>query len=919
MPEVELKISSKNLTKKALREIQKDLDATAKKLVKAAEESEKFGKKGESAFAKLRRSVKAIQPDFQKLAIGAGAISAGLTFLTKSFIGAAVATQKMKAGLLAVSSSAKEAEIQFKRLEEVAKLPGLGLPEAVQGSIRLQAAGLSAKEATRSLAAFGNAVAEVSGGRAALSLVVHQLAQMANKTKILAEDMDTIKDQAPSVTKAMKAAFGTANLEDIRKLNISTKDFIRTLVSELEKLPRVSGGVANSFENLRDSIEKIKSDFGTILLPTVVKITDALSKLAERVNNLSDTQKSMIVWGTVVAAGITGLVAAMAGLSIAIPHVISAVKALGTAVTFLAAHPIIALAAAITAVLVVAFVLWQKEAKKTERAMNDLSKAIQSTNKEAILLRMAPAKKELADLEKQITKTRIAQFRANEELKKSRRQFSGLQGFDSIFSPLTVNEQELKRVDEKLAKQLELATNLKKQIKAGQDILDRKPTEAGKPPPPPPGTPDTKEADKVFQAWADMERSRIALISDSYKREREEAILSNKIIIHNIQEQLKEKKIQTERASHLNQQLSLEKQKLEQELADIDKRFAQERNERISKDILTERQFYEMSVQAAQDVALRKKEITEQLSAAELELSIRMAEAKVENAERTEKMITEGARKAALEKQKFEESVNLTKEIIAQAEIAIEVANYNRRLELNKNATEQLLAEYETRRQAFVESLEGIKKAEADAQQETMRFALSIGQIFSELPFKMAEAFTQGQGAIKQVFKGFFVSLGNFVQQEIQKILAQKIAAQLAGSALIGGGITGLLPVAGIAFAASKLFGFDNPVHDRLAQISGGNTAMLMGASFDDPYNDMKARLGGTYTASRDLGRRSAEDMLANFQAGFIQKSQSLGNNGAEGQRSADVPKFQLIIDGRPLHAVLKRIDDSVASRDGSY
>ncbi|MHC4395660.1 MAG: tape measure protein [Planctomycetota bacterium] len=905
MPEVELKISSKNLTKQALQEIQKDLDATAKKLVKAAEESEKFGKEGESAFAKLRRSIKAIQPDFQKLAVGAGAISAGLSFLTKSFISSAVATQKMKAGLRAVSSSAKEAESQFKRLEKVASLPGLGLPEAVQGATRLQSVGMSAENAAKTLAAFGNALATVGKGRAELSLVVEQLAQMSAKGKILAEDLKPIVSQSGLVAKAMKQAFGTSNLEDIRKLGLSTKDFLSILVAELEKLPQVSGGVANSFENLSDNIEKIKSDFGTILLPTVVKITDSLSKLVEHINNLSDTQKSIIAWGTVVTAGLTGVIGAMAGLSVAIPHVISAVKALGKAVTFLAAHPILALATVITVTLAAAFLLWRREAKATENAMNDLSGAIRSANKEAISLRMEPAKKELADLEKQITKTRQELFRANEELRKTRRQFSDLQGIDSIFNPVTMAEQEARRAREQLAKQLELAENLKKEIKAGQEILDRKPTKAE---PSRAFIPSVKEADQTKQLAIENARLTISLMEESKAKRHALAQLEYQEEVERTRDLLENAKTTEKEKEQLRQQLFLLEQQVLSEHARIDEEYKQQEIERLQEILDADRKAQQDALDyQSQMLRERAKRIEGYKEFAKKQIGEIIAKWRQLIAERDD---TDDDDKA-LEARKS--MIRPFAREVAALPFDF-IRTLKQRHDLGKQLNERLISLEQ-------EKNNRLQEIRSDNTLSVREKASEIERIEKESAERRANIERELMERKKALFKDYLKDFAAGIAQQIALLLQRKAAEKITdfalgklGGAGVGslglGSLSAAIPYVGMALIGAKVLGFDNPVHDRLAQISGGNTAMLIGTSFDDPYNDMKAKLRGTYAASRDLGRRSADDMLQNFQTGFIQKAQTLNNN------SENIPQFQLFINGRELHAEIRRVEDAAVFRE---
>lgn len=1121
MPEVELKISSKNLTKKALQEIQKDLDATAKKLVKAAEESEKFGKKGESAFAKLRRSVKGIKADYAALAVSAGMLSAGLGLMIKSVIGASVKFDSLKRSLASVAGSSKETARQLKQLEAVARLPGIGLEEAIRGSVNLQAVEMSAEMAARSLKAYGNALATVGSGKAELGGVILALTQMSAKGKVLSEEINQIAERVPQIRKAMMDAFGTATSEQIQKMGITTKQFMEGILTELEKLPSVAGGASNSLENLSDSVEKAKVMFGDVLLPTFIRIIGKVSELVEWISKLSDTQKEMIAWGAVSGAAISGLVAVIAGIGIAIPGVIAAVKALGVAITFLSAHPLILAATAIAALTAgIGYYIWSSKNARysSEKFAEALDKVSQKTEKlkgintltdrleelrakteltveeqqelvdvQNELIKLAPRllskydnegnaiakttteiKKYSAELQKAINLERkIAIERAErelpkveEDLKTVQRQlriFEGLQAqmeprkrmgtaealLKSFYSPelgrvLTTYDKYLEEWDRVNDKQKVL---IEKRDKLRADLESSGMPSEGKPDLGKPRTfliPDTKEADKVFQAWADMERARIALISDSYQREREEATLSNKIVIHNIEEQLKEKEIQTERASHLNQQLSFEKEKLDQKLADIDRRFAQERRERISKDILAEReaiqqgmeerrkaheetnrlmsrdilierQFYEMSVQAADDAARRKKEIAEQLSADELDLSIRMFQAKQENAERTEKMITEGAQKAIRERARFEASVEKAKRLITKLELdtsaiqpfAREIAalpfDFIRVLKQRHDLGKQLNEELISLEQEKNNRLQEIRSDDTLSVRERAR---EIERIEKESAERRADIERDLMERKKALFGDYLKNFAAGIARQIELILQRKAAekitefaiGKLGGAAALGAGggatmagggglaatVASVIPPLLFAYVGAKVLGFDNPVHDRLAQISGGNTAMLMGASFDDPYNDMKAKLRGTYAASRDLGRRSAEDMLKNFQAGFIQKSRGVidetsmethgdgadggtpkrslvGLHDAEGfdvspsitprvspvystsatlssaddklssvlermeKRLNDSPQFQLIIDGKPLHAILKRIDDSAAFRERSY
>jgi tape measure domain-containing protein len=234
------------------------------------------------------------------------AMSVGLT-LPLVGIGVAVTSaaadmDSLRRGLTAIAGSSKAAEEQLTRLEDVARLPGLGFKEAIQGSIRLQAAGLSVQLTERALRSFGNAIALTGGGKQQLDTITTQLGQLAAKGRVLGSDLRPIIDAAPAVGNALRQAFGTVDPEQIQKLGLTTDQFLTRLTDQLDKLPKVSGGVKNSFENLSDSLFKAKVAIGEQLLPAVVPLIEGLANLLEGARKLNpETIKSALAFGAVLA------------------------------------------------------------------------------------------------------------------------------------------------------------------------------------------------------------------------------------------------------------------------------------------------------------------------------------------------------------------------------------------------------------------------------------------------------------------------------------------------------------------------------------------------------------------------------------------------------------------------------------------
>jgi tape measure domain-containing protein len=206
--------------------------------------------------------------------VGATAAAVGFAAIA---VNAAADMDSLKRALVATAGSAEEAERQFARLKEVAKLPGLGLKEAVQGSVRLQQAGFSANLAERALMAFGNSLALVGGGKAELDGVSMALTQIASKGKISAEEINQLAERVPQIRQAMIAAFGTADTEALQKRGIAATAFVESVVSQLEKVPRVSGGIRNALENFGDAAFQAFATIGSAIAKVLVPALDVVS------------------------------------------------------------------------------------------------------------------------------------------------------------------------------------------------------------------------------------------------------------------------------------------------------------------------------------------------------------------------------------------------------------------------------------------------------------------------------------------------------------------------------------------------------------------------------------------------------------------------------------------------------------------
>ncbi len=268
-------------------ELVNKFSAPAKKiqddLKKVSDSAKRMGEQVKESFSKGQKSFDEFANASKKVGAGLTAVGVAGGLMLKSLAQTGMTFDSLERGLTAVMGSSSLAQAELIKLREVAKLPGLGLQEAIQGSINLQATGLSAEVARDSLMAFGNALATVGKGKAELDGVVVALSQIQSKGKVSAEEINQIAERVPQIRKVMQDAFGTADTEVLQKMGLSTEEFIGKVTTELQKLPLVAGGFQLSVENMTDSWTLLKLALAEPLTEPLQKLADFLGGLAMKI------------------------------------------------------------------------------------------------------------------------------------------------------------------------------------------------------------------------------------------------------------------------------------------------------------------------------------------------------------------------------------------------------------------------------------------------------------------------------------------------------------------------------------------------------------------------------------------------------------------------------------------------------------
>ena len=347
-----------------------DLDeASAKKVEKGMERvGASLEKSASESASKLvqtwRTKLNSLGNDFESIGMRLSAsLSLPFALLGAKIIEATRDYDRLKQSLTAIEGTSEKMGKRLELLTEIAKAPGIGFEQAIQGDVRLRAVGISAEVSANALIQFANAISFTGGTASQFDLVTYQLGQMSASARVMGNDLRPIIEQAPAVAGALKQMFGTTKADDIAEklgaMGKSPMQFIEMLVEKLKEIPRVKGGFNNAIENMGIAIKGFFANIGESLfsavdLEGILKgIEGVLNNLAESIKNLSPEAKKFIL--------------VIAGLSIIAPPILLALGAITIAIGAISA-PVLAVVAVVAASMYLILEHWEGLGKTLSRS-----------------------------------------------------------------------------------------------------------------------------------------------------------------------------------------------------------------------------------------------------------------------------------------------------------------------------------------------------------------------------------------------------------------------------------------------------------------------------------------------------------------------------------------------------------------------
>lgn len=153
--------------------------------------------------------------------------------------------EKIVQQLAATADGSETLREELTSLAEVAKSPGLGYREAIQGAAAFKSMGLNAADAREALKQFGNALTNSGKGKADLEAVISALEQIAAGGMV---DEGNLKE----IARRIRGFRDTITGLDREK----PMDWIREVVERLKSVPRAAEGAQDKLDNFKDAVDQ---------------------------------------------------------------------------------------------------------------------------------------------------------------------------------------------------------------------------------------------------------------------------------------------------------------------------------------------------------------------------------------------------------------------------------------------------------------------------------------------------------------------------------------------------------------------------------------------------------------------------------------------------------------------------------------
>lgn len=355
---------------------------------------------------KVQREVRGMTSNITQLGKNmTRSITLPLAALGAAAVKSAADLETLETSFISLTGGAKQARDMVADLNKFTAETPFQLEAVGKAARQLIAAGTDISEVNMQLKFLGD-IAATSGS--SIDEIAAIFAKVQAKGKVELENLNQLAERGIPIFTALSEATGLLPSE-LGAGAVSVQQFTETLKSFAEEggfangaMQRLSETAAGRFSTALDNLKLAGAELGNVLLPTINKLLEFVTDLAQRFTALNGSTQQMIVEMGLAAAAIGPLV-------VLIPQIITQITALRGAFallnTVLIANPIGAVIASIVALTAVVVTFRNRtgdataENDKFVRSLRDLDKQAQINH----------VKEQIRELERERNSIRAAQ------------------------------------------------------------------------------------------------------------------------------------------------------------------------------------------------------------------------------------------------------------------------------------------------------------------------------------------------------------------------------------------------------------------------------------------------------------------------------------------------------------------------------
>lgn len=305
--------------------------------------------------------IAALQPTFQKMAVGGAAAFAGIVAGAKSSVNAYAeverAQRQLSNAVIGVSKGTKEQLEQINALTgALEKKAGVDADSLTMGVAQLSTFGLS----TDAVINLTKSLADLTVNQDGVNAGSEQYIANANViAKALNGQFGILEKSGIRFTEAQKQMieFGTES-EKVAAINEGLAQNLRETTDTIDGIDLANAKAARGFENITENL-------GKGLAPAFAKISAVVVPVVEKFAAWAEENPKLVATIVIVAGALAGIVAVLGTIGLVIPAVVAGVTALGVAFTAASAAlalvtlPMVAIGVAIAALVAGLVLLYQ--------------------------------------------------------------------------------------------------------------------------------------------------------------------------------------------------------------------------------------------------------------------------------------------------------------------------------------------------------------------------------------------------------------------------------------------------------------------------------------------------------------------------------------------------------------------------------